>query len=261
MRRVIAVLTLASALLGLGALPAVAGGPNNLVLSDATVDATGAATFDTHASMVTGATGTDEVTSTNIARAVAHDCTGCQAIAVAFQAVLVTGHPDVEAPRNVAYAANVRCTGCAAFAFSYKQVFPTGGPAHITPAGMEGIAALRQEVARDLATDLTPEDLDARLTDVGNRFKALVYGEIVRTGGTPHDGELDREVDRTPAPAPAPTPAPAPAERAPAGRPARARRPRGGAAPCRARDRSPPRRRGGSRRPGPRAARRAPRRS
>jgi hypothetical protein len=199
MRRFIAVLALAIPLLCLGALPAVAGGPNNLVFSDATADANGAATFDTHSNMVAVPTGTDEVTSANVARAVAHDCTGCQAVAVAFQAVLVTGNPRTVAPRNIAYANNVRCTGCAAFAFAFQYVVSTGGPARLSPAGMQGIQALRREVADDLATDLTPDELNARLTDIGDRFQALVDREIVRTGGRPHDREMREQFDRTPA--------------------------------------------------------------
>jgi putative peptide zinc metalloprotease protein len=199
MRRFIVVLALAIALLCLGALPAVAGGPNNLVFSDATADANGAGTFDTHSNMVAMPTGTDEVTSANVARAMAHDCTGCQAVAVAFQAVLVTGNPRTVAPRNIAYANNVRCTGCAAFAFAFQYVVSTGGPARLSPAGMQGIQALRREVADDLATDLTPDDLNVRLTDIGDRFQALVDREIVRTGGRPHDREMREQFDRTPA--------------------------------------------------------------
>jgi hypothetical protein len=199
MRRSIVVFALAIALLCLGALPAVAGGPNNLVFSDATADANGAATFETHSNIVAMPTGTDEVTSANVARAVAHDCTGCQAVAVAFQAVLVTGNPRTVAPRNIAYANNVRCTGCAAFAFAFQYVVSTGGPARLSPAGMQGIQALRREVADDLATDLTPDELNARLTDIGDRFQALVDREIVRTGGRPHDREMREQFDRTPA--------------------------------------------------------------
>src|SRR4051794_18696873 len=107
MRRLVAVLATTTALLGLGALPAAAGGPNNVVLSDATADAAGAATFATHSSMIAASTGTDEVTSSNVARAVSHDCTGCQAIAVAFQAVLMTGNPHTVTPNNLAFAENV----------------------------------------------------------------------------------------------------------------------------------------------------------
>jgi putative peptide zinc metalloprotease protein len=199
MRRLVAILTLTTALLGLGALPAVAGGPNNIVVSDATVDAAGAATFDTHSSMVAGSTGTDEVTSANVARAVAHDCTGCQAIAVAFQAVLTTGNPHVVTPRNIAFAENQSCNGCASFAFAFQYVVSTGGSAHLSAEGHQQVAALREEVQQDLATDLTPQDLAARLEDIGTRFKAVVDNDIVRTGGSPHDGELREQDDATPA--------------------------------------------------------------
>src|SRR3954464_13694496 len=152
MRRLVATHTLTSALLGFGALPAVAGGPNNIVVSDATVDATGAGTEVVHSSMVVGATGTDELTSANVARAVAHDCTGCQAIAVAFQAVFVTGNPDTVTPRNIAFAQNQSCDGCASFAFAFQYVVSTNGPAHLSPEGCQQVAALRQEVEQDLAT-------------------------------------------------------------------------------------------------------------
>lgn len=199
MRRLVAVLVTAAALLGLGAFPALAGGPDNVVVSDATTDASGAATIVTHSSMLAGPTGTDEVDSANVARATAHDCTGCQAVAVAFQAVLMTGNPHTVTPRNLALATNVRCTSCASYAFAFQYVVSTGGPAHISPAGMQGIAALRKEVADDLATDLTVDELTARLEDVKARFKALVDDEIVRTGGWPHDGQLREQADETPA--------------------------------------------------------------
>jgi hypothetical protein len=198
MRRVVAVLVLTMALIGFAAWPAIAGGPNNVVLSDATADFAGAATFTTHWNMVAEPTGTDEVTSANVARALAHDCTGCQAIAVAFQAVLTTGNPHTVAPRNFAFAENLRCDGCAAFAFAFQYVVSTGGPAHLGPAGRQGIEDLRSEVAADLATDLTPDELNARLTDIGNRFQALVNADIVRTGGSPHDGEMQEQMDRAP---------------------------------------------------------------
>jgi hypothetical protein len=199
MHRLVALLTLTLALLALGALPAVAGGPNDIVVSDATVDATGAATNDTHSGMIVGPTGTDAVTSANVARAVAHDCTGCQAIAVAFQAVLVTGDPDTVTPRNIAVAENQSCNACASFAFAFQYVLSTGGPAHLSAEGHQRVAALRQEVQQDLATDLTPEDLATRLEDIGARFKAVVDSDVVRTGGRPHDGEVGVQEEATPA--------------------------------------------------------------
>src|SRR3954453_22077809 len=199
MRRLVATLTLTIALFGLGALPAVAGGPNNIVVSDATVDATGAATEVVHSSMVGGATGTDELTAGTGARAVAHDCTACKAIAVAFQAVLVTGNPDTDTPRNVAFAENQTCDGCASFAFAVQYAVSTGGSAHLSAQGYQQVAALRREVEQDLATALTPAHLNPRLEDIGARFKAVVDNEIVKSGYRPHDGRMREQDDVTPA--------------------------------------------------------------
>jgi hypothetical protein len=201
MRRLIALLTLTIALLGLGVLPAVAGGPNNIVVADATADATGAATQVTRSRMVVQSTGTDDLTSQNIARAAAHDCTGCQAIAVAFQAVMVSGSPSTAAPKNLAVATNERCNSCASFAFAFQYVVSTDRPTRLTGQGRREIAALRQEVEQDLATDLTPQDLNARLEDVAQRFKAAVDADITRSGDRPHGGRVRKQEDRTPAPA------------------------------------------------------------
>jgi hypothetical protein len=87
-RRLIAIVTLAAALLALGAFPAIAGGPNNVVVAESTADpVNGAAGTVVRSRVLTGSTGADEVTSTNLASAHSHDCTGCRATAVAFQAV------------------------------------------------------------------------------------------------------------------------------------------------------------------------------
>ena len=199
MRRLAAVFALTLALVGAAAPAAVAGGPDNIVISDSTVDATGAATFVARQRMVVQPTGTDELDSANVARATAHDCTGCQAIAVAFQAVLATGRPHVVAPRNLADAENINCNTCASFAFAFQYVVTTDGPERLSPEGMERLAALRQEVADDLATDLTPQDLNARLDDIRSRFKALVDAEIAKAGGTASDGEMHEQHAGTPA--------------------------------------------------------------
>lgn len=56
---------------------------------------------------------------TNFARANAHDCASrCQAIAAAFQIVLVPAGATTQAPQNVALATNVNCNGCGSFAYA-----------------------------------------------------------------------------------------------------------------------------------------------
>jgi hypothetical protein len=185
MRRVLAILTLTTALFGLGAFPAVAGGPNNYVTSDATVDLTGADMFVTNSSLVVGSTGTDEVTSTNVARAYAHDCNGCQAVSVAFQAVLTTGHPHVVTPHNFAIAVNERCNGCVAVAWAFQYVVATDGPERLSPAGRLALAAVRQDVADTLAADLTLDEFITRMNAAQAKFQQLVDDDIRRRVALP----------------------------------------------------------------------------
>jgi hypothetical protein len=198
MRRLVALIALTTALLGLGALPAVAGGPNNYVTSDATVDAAGAPTVVTNSNIVVESTGTDEVTSANVARAHAHDCTGCQAVAVAFQAVFLTGQPHVVAPRNLAEAVNENCNSCAAVAWAFQYTVTTDGPTHLSPAGRQALAAVRQNVADTLAADLTVAQFEERMNAAQAEFKRIVTYDIVRSGGHPHDGEMHVDEDVTP---------------------------------------------------------------
>jgi hypothetical protein len=192
--RSIAVLVTTVALLAGAAFPAVADGPDNVVIANATAERPTVVRSALDASQ----TGADEVTSANIARAESRDCTGCRAIAVALQAVLMTGNPSTVAPTNAAVALNTNCTGCATFAFAYQYVVSTGGPARLSPAGQRTVADLRREAAGLARSDLPFLELKARLDDVGARLKATVDQEIVRTGGWSRGGEVRERSDMTP---------------------------------------------------------------
>src|SRR5438552_18802798 len=88
------------------AAPAVAGGPDHVVTAAPAADGQ-----QIHRSgMQVGITGADTVDSTNLARATPQHCTGCEGIAVAFQAVNAQGNPPTVAPRNAAHAVNSQCT-------------------------------------------------------------------------------------------------------------------------------------------------------
>ena len=100
------------------ALPAVAGGPNNVVNTSPTSDGT----HLHRASVQVTSTGAKSVTSSNLAIATPHDCTGCEGIAVAFQALIVTGGSSTISPTNAAVAVNTNCTSCGAFAYAYQYV-------------------------------------------------------------------------------------------------------------------------------------------
>src|SRR5919199_4952996 len=109
MRRVLGLVAVTVSFLSIGAVPAVAGGPNNVVIADAT-GAPG--TSVTRSSVLAQPTGTNELTSANIARAESHDCFGCRAVPAAFQAVFANRRPQGVTPPNVATAVNLNCTGC-----------------------------------------------------------------------------------------------------------------------------------------------------
>jgi type II secretory pathway pseudopilin PulG len=192
--RPIAVLILTVALLAGAAFPAVAGGPNNVVVANATSERPTVIRSSLDASQ----TGGDEVTSANIARAESKDCTGCRAVAVALQAVLMTGNPSTVTPTNAAVALNTNCTRCATFAFAYQYVVSTGGPAHLSPDGYRAIAQLRREAADLARSNLPFPELNARLEEVGARLKATVDEEIVRTGGWSRGGDVRERSDMTP---------------------------------------------------------------
>ena len=191
MRRVLAVAVATLSLLSIGAVPAVAGGPDNVVIAEAT-GAPGTAV--TRSSVLAQPTGTNELTSANVARAESHDCFGCRAVAVAFEAVFATGRPSVVTPANVATAVNLNCTGCDTFAFAFQYVVLTGGPAHLSAAGQQAVAQLSREVADVTAADLSPFERLAQLQGLGARFQAIVDTELVHTGGSA-DGTVHERMD------------------------------------------------------------------
>jgi hypothetical protein len=190
MRRPTTILTLAIALLASAALPAVAGGPNNVVLSTTT----GEGTVDIGSKVQAMSTGTDQVTSTNLARAYSHDCTGCRTVAVALQAVLMTGSPETVAPQNGAFAVNERCSSCTTYAFAYQYVV-SAPRARITPAGRQAVADIRAEADRLAHSDLPLPQLDAELSALGKRLKATVDAEIAKAGERPSREEEHERSD------------------------------------------------------------------
>jgi hypothetical protein len=196
-RRLIAVLTISVALVAFAALPALAGGPDNVVTATATATADGAPTTVERSGLQVAESGGDEVTSQNIAQAISQDCTGCKAVAVALQAVIVTGEPRTVAPVNFGGAVNSNCTSCASFAFAYQYVV-SADSADFTPSSRRAIAQLRRQAA-DLATSGLPfPELDARLQQVAADLKQTVDAAIERSGSQPHDRRERERMDATP---------------------------------------------------------------
>lgn len=176
------------------AIPATAGGPNHVVIASPTAD--GAHIY--RSSVQVASTGSDSVTSSNIATATPHDCTGCEGIAVAFQAVIMTGHPSNFAPNNAAVAVNSNCTSCGAFAFAYQYTVSADRGTHLSTDGRAKVAAIRREAAADVNAGLAYSELDASLKALAVKFRAAVDADLERSGADPHDGTRDADTDEAP---------------------------------------------------------------
>jgi putative peptide zinc metalloprotease protein len=193
MRRVLALtITMTLSL----ALPAAAGGgPNNVVTASPTND--GAVLH--RSSVQVTSTGSKSVTSSNLAYATPHDCTGCEGIAVAFQAVIVTGGSSTISPTNAAVAVNTQCTSCGAFAYAYQYVVRADRGTHLSKSGRGKVDDIRREAAAATNAGLSYPELDAKLTALAADFKAAVAADLERSGSDPHGDQPDADTDEAPA--------------------------------------------------------------
>ena len=156
MRRIAALVTTFTLAL---AFPAVAGGPNNVVKASPTTD--GAHVYRVGVKVTS--TGADSITSANLALAQPSGCTGCEGIAVAYQAVVVTGNPSDVTPTNAAIAVNTECTSCGAFAYAYQYVVSADRGTHLSSTGKAKIKDIRAEANRLARSGLPYPELDSRL--------------------------------------------------------------------------------------------------
>jgi hypothetical protein len=191
MRRIAALVTTFTLAL---AFPAIAGGPNNVVKASPTTD--GAKVYRT--AVKVSSTGADSITSTNLALAQPSGCTGCEGIAVAYQAIIVTGNPSDVSPTNAAVAVNTQCTSCGAFAYAYQYVVSADRGTHLSSTGKAAMKAIRSEADRLVGSGLAYTDLDAQLKALAVKFKAAVVDDLERTGADPHDGSRDADTDEAP---------------------------------------------------------------
>jgi putative peptide zinc metalloprotease protein len=123
-------------------------------------------------------------------------CTDCEAIAAAFQIVLIFSDPEVVTTSNIALAINWECTACVAFASAYQWVLTTGGPVHFTAAGNQALAEVRQRLHELSKLDLTLEQLIAELQTLADVIAGVLENELVSAG---------QPAEPQPAPEPTPT--------------------------------------------------------
>ena len=84
-------------------------------------------------------------------------CTECEATAIAFQIVLVSGAPSTVAPTNEAVALNLECTRCEVVAEARQFVRVVDAPVRVTRTGRQELADVRRTL-RDLEAQDPPID-------------------------------------------------------------------------------------------------------
>ena len=158
--------------------PSPAGGANNVVIATSTASAT----LSQRSGVQIAIDAAPTAASGNLAVANASDCTGCRSVAVALQAVLVTGSPSTFVPANVATAVNSDCTGCTSYAYANQYVVQTSGPVHLTPTGLAEISALRSEADAVASSDESPDELTTDLDALAAQLKAVIDSQLVAAG-------------------------------------------------------------------------------
>src|SRR5919198_3294863 len=123
---------------------------------------------------------TDVVDTGNAAVAVA-SCSNCQTVAVAIQAVLIFDDASVITPTNFAFAYNLECDHCYTLATAYQFVATTG-VVRFTADGNEQIAEIRRELEALRNSDLTIEEIQARVDSLANELLVVMKTELVGAG-------------------------------------------------------------------------------
>jgi putative peptide zinc metalloprotease protein len=190
-RLTILVLTILLAVAFAGWRPAPAQAQDNVVVAVNTKDGTSLIRFAFKIVRVSR----DVVDQSNAAVAAA-SCEECEAIAAAFQIVLVFSNPSVVTPQNLAIALNVECTECLAFASAYQWVLGTDGPAGFTKEGKERLADIKKHLhdLEDAAENMTLEELIAALEAIQAEIADVLATELVPKG---QDEEVGDEAGQT----------------------------------------------------------------
>jgi hypothetical protein len=137
----------------------------------------------------------DNLQSANVARGESTDCTDCRTVAVAVQAVLVKGSPQIAEPKNVAIAINQGCLRCTTYAFAYQYVVTTEDRVRLTWRGRARVSVLRDEIDTVAHSDLSPDDLNARLNALAADFRTAIDTDLARQDEDIEDRDIDRDRD------------------------------------------------------------------
>jgi putative peptide zinc metalloprotease protein len=111
-------------------------------------------------------------------------CSGCAAVAVGFQVVLIVGQTDVIVPENLSAVANYNCIDCLAYALASQLVLTLDGP--LGGDSLAQLNALWAEIAeygRNLQ-NLPLSEIQARLAAYKKQITAIVTADPAAPGTT-----------------------------------------------------------------------------
>jgi putative peptide zinc metalloprotease protein len=125
-----------------------------------------------------------EVLNANEAYAFA-SCTGCAAVAIGFQVILVLGQADVVVPQNLAAAVNYNCLACATYALAQQLVLTLDGP--LSDAGMAAIEAVWTQIQQfgSTITSVPVGQIQSTLEGFEQQIKDIVQAESAGETPTP----------------------------------------------------------------------------
>ncbi|MEO8284442.1 MAG: hypothetical protein ABI568_13750, partial [Pseudarthrobacter sp.] len=189
-------------------LPAAPEADGNQALAVNTTD--GSAKYSVAFALVWAEDG-EPVDATNEAYAFA-SCSGCAAVAVGFQVVLIVGQADVIVPENLSAAANYNCLECLTYALASQLVLTLDGP--LGEDSMARLNALWAEIAaygRNIQ-NVPLSEIQARLAAYKEQITAIIKADPSATkAGTatatpaPTTGSTSPPSPGSTAPAPVPT--------------------------------------------------------
>ena len=161
-------------------------------IAQATIEQDGGRAFDFAWSISKQRGGT--VDQSNKAHA-AGRCTECEATAIAFQIVLVSGAPSRVAPTNEGVALNLECPRCEVFAAARQFVRVYERPVRITRAGRRELEDVRTTLQALEAQDPPIDQLYQAVEAQEARVRQVLNTELVsRSDPSEEADEIDAQL-------------------------------------------------------------------
>jgi putative peptide zinc metalloprotease protein len=147
----------------------------------------------------------EPVAATNEAYAFAN-CTGCAAVAVAFQVVLIEDPTDVIAPQNHSAAVNYNCLECSTHALANQLVLTVDRG--LSDDAMEQLSALWAEIDEygSNLENVPPSEIQGQL----EAYKGQIIAAVQADPGGEEDGANESTEAAAPAATAGPTEPPSP---------------------------------------------------